>query len=66
MNRSKKLLSLLAVLIILIGVTVLITKLSVEEDVAGENSISIFTLDADNVTELSWTYGEETISVVCL
>lgn len=66
MGRGGRLLALLLVLAILIAGSFVATKLNPENQDGGEEEtetgVSIFTLDADSATALSWTYGEETLS----
>lgn len=61
MKRGKKLLTLLLVLVVLAGLTVLIPRLLPDEDAGSDdadNSFSILTLDADDITGISWDYSE--------
>ena len=61
MKRGKKLLTLLLVLVVLVGLTVLIPRLLPDEDAGSDdadNSFSILTLDADDITGISWDYSE--------
>lgn len=66
MKRGKKLIALLVVLGLLVGSSVLIPKIFPEETetttVAENTSTSILTLDAENVSALSWTYEDETMN----
>ena len=65
MNRGKKLLLLLGVLVFLIAAAVAVGRLSPEkEDEAAieDSSEVIFAMDADSVTALAWTYEGETVS----
>lgn len=63
MNRSKKLLILLLALAIVAAGAVLVKVLTAEtqEESTAE---TIFSLDPDQVTRLSWTYAGETIALV--
>lgn len=65
MKRSKKLIALLAVLAVLVGAAYAIPALFPEEGVDEEEdtSFTLFTLDPDTVTAISWTCGEETLSM---
>ena len=68
MKRGKKLIALLAALVILTGAALAATLLNPERQEGSgqeEEKISIFTLDSDSVTALSWTYEEETLSFLC-
>ena len=58
MTRGKKLFVLLLALVILTGVTLLVAHLVPDEDesTAEDTSYIIFSLDPDQVTQLSWTY----------
>lgn len=64
MKRGKKLLTLLLVLVLLIGAALAALKLTPDEEAGTEENtgIQIFTLDVDAVSQISWTYGEQTIS----
>lgn len=58
MKRGKKLIALLAALVILTGAALAATLLNPERQEGSgqeEEKISIFTLDSDSVTALSWT-----------
>lgn len=60
MKRGKKLMGLLAVLVALIGATLVATSLNPEkEETEEETGTVVFTLDGDSVTALSWDYSEE-------
>lgn len=66
MKRGKKLILLLVILAVLIAVTFAVLKLT-PEDTDAENEdtgVSVFTLDPEAVTRLTWTYQEETITFV--
>jgi hypothetical protein len=63
MNRTKKLGLLAAVLVLLILGTLIATNL--EADTAAEETdtaVTVFSLDSDTVTALSWTAGDETLA----
>lgn len=63
MKRGKKFLILLAALVILIGAALaapLLTPDTQEEE--PETAVTVFTVDTTAITELSWTYGEETLT----
>lgn len=59
MKRMKKLLTLLAVLVLILGATYLAGKWNPEKEAEESTETVIFTLDADSVTQLGWNYGEE-------
>lgn len=60
MKRSKKLLTLLAVLVLLAAASYGATKLSVKTEAPEEEQTeTVFTLDPEKVTSLSWEYSEE-------
>lgn len=64
MKRQKKMLLLLGCLVLLIGLTLAVTTLNkrnAAEDGAQkeDNSVTVFTLDPETVTELSWSYSED-------
>ena len=59
MKRSKKLLSMLLVLVALMGATVVATKLSTGEVVEEDTSVVIFSLEPDTITAITWDYSEE-------
>lgn len=66
MKRGKKLILLLAVLVVLIAVTFAVLKLTPEDtdEEAEDAGVSVFTLDPEAVSELSWTYEGETLTFV--
>ena len=61
MKRSKKLFSLLLVLALVLGATYAATLWNSENQEAEEEVVAttVFTLDAESVTALSWDYSEE-------
>lgn len=61
MNRSKKLLIMGLVLLILCGGTWLASRLTIGPEVQEDtvSTTTIFTLDAESVTSLTWEYREE-------
>ena len=65
MTRGKKLFVLLLALVILTGVTLLVAHLVPDEDesTAEDTSYIIFSLDPDQVTQLSWTYEDSTVTL---
>ena len=65
MTRGKKLFVLLLALVILTGVTLLVAHLVPDEDesTAEDTSYIIFSLDPDQVTQLSWTYEGSTVTL---
>ena len=63
MSRSKKMGLMLAALAALIVIFVLVRAISPDETTEEERT-SVFSLNADETTKLSWTYEEETISFV--
>lgn len=64
MNRGKKLLILLGVLMLLAAATMAVRRLSPEEEeaVPEDTAETIFAVDADSVTTLAWTYEGESLS----
>lgn len=66
MKRNKKLLVMLAVLVVLAGATVLATKLTEKSKVVDQDAddVVIFTVAPEEVTSLSWVYGGETCTAV--
>lgn len=63
MTRGKKLVLLLGVLLVLMTVTVLVMEFSPDENAEEEAAVTVFTLDMDQVTGLSWTYEGEEVSL---
>jgi hypothetical protein len=64
MTRGKKLLLLLAVLVVLCAAALVISRLDLEQaDVQEDDSVTLLTLDPDTVTQLSWTYQGETVTL---
>lgn len=61
MKRGKKLVSLLIVLAVVLAATYLATRLTPEDTVeeTAAPAATIFTLEPDTVTGLSWYYGED-------
>ncbi len=59
MKRSKKLLSLLLVLAVLIAATAAVSLYTQEQEVQEDTSTVVFTLDKDTVTKIGWDYSEE-------
>lgn len=66
MKRGKKLIVLLAVLAVLLAATCAVLKLTPEDTDAEpeDTGVSVFALDPEAVTELSWTYEGETLTFV--
>ena len=64
MSRGKKLLLLLGVLVVLAAAAVAVGRLSQEEEdtVPEDISETVFSVDADSVTALAWTYEDENLS----
>ncbi len=62
MNRGKKLALLSVVLVIMIGASFAAVKMNSDSQNENSEESSIFTLDTDKVSALSWTYQGETIS----
>lgn len=63
MTRGKKLVLLLGVLLVLMTVTVLVMEFALDENAEEEAAVTVFTLDMDQVTGLSWTYEGEEVSL---
>lgn len=63
LTRGKKLVLLLGILLVLMAVTILVMELVPDESAQEETAVTIFTLDMDQVTTLSWTYEGEEISL---
>ena len=59
MKRGNKLIALLAVLVLLVGATVLITQLNPKEDAQQDTYTTVFSLDPDKVTNISWEYSKK-------
>jgi len=62
MNRGKKLALLSVVLVIMVGASFATVKMNSDSQDESNEESSIFTLDTDKVSALSWTYQGETIS----
>ena len=63
MKRTQKLLCLLLVLVLVSGAALAAVLLSPEGDeTEGDPGVSVLSLDADSVTQLGWTYEEESLS----
>lgn len=65
MKRGKKLILLLAVLVVLTAAVLIVLRLDLEGTDAEEEEnagVSVFTLDPEAVTELTWTYEDETLT----
>ena len=59
MKRGKKLLALLAVLVLLLGATWAVGKLNPETEEAEEDtSMTVFQVNTSEITELGWDYSE--------
>jgi hypothetical protein len=64
MKRGKKLLLLLAVLVVLCVAALVISRLDLgQEDAQEDDSVTLLALDPDTVTQLSWTYQGETVTL---
>ena len=64
MTRGKKLVLLLLVLAILMVATILVMELVPDDQTSEEETAyTIFTLDMDQVTGLSWTYDGEEVTL---
>lgn len=66
MKRGKKLMLLLAVLIVLIAAVLVVLHLDLEgTDTEEEDTgVSVFTLDPEAATGLTWTYEDETLTFI--
>ncbi|MGM9606084.1 MAG: DUF4340 domain-containing protein [Oscillospiraceae bacterium] len=67
MKRSKRLMLLALALVILAGASFAALKLNPDTDAAdsaGEEAVSIYTVDPESVTKLSWTYNGETVTLM--
>ena len=63
MKRTQKLLCLLLALVLVSGAALAAVLLSPEGDeTEGDPGVSVLSLDADSVTQLGWTYEEESLS----
>lgn len=63
MKRTQKLLCLLLALVLVSGAALAVILLSPEGEEAEEDpGVSVLSLDADSVTQLGWTCGEERLS----
>lgn len=65
MKRGKKLLLLTLVLVVVAGAALAALKFMPDEEVEETESISVLTLDAESITGLTWSYGDESLSFVC-
>lgn len=63
MTRGRKLLLLLLCLIALTAAALLATRLAPSEETAEDTTFVIFSLDPDQVTDLSWTYDGSTVTL---
>ncbi|HIY07150.1 MAG TPA: DUF4340 domain-containing protein [Candidatus Evtepia faecigallinarum] len=63
LTRGKKLVLLLGILLVLMAVTILVMELVPDESAQEETAVTIFTLDMDQVTTLSWAYEGEEVSL---
>ena len=59
MKRSKRLFLLLLVLALVLGATWAATLLNPENEEEETSCTTIFTVDADDVTAISWDYSEQ-------
>ena len=64
MKRGKKMLLLLAVLAVIIVAALLIPGMFSEAEEETQNTVGVFSVDSSAITELAWTYGEETLHFV--
>ena len=63
MKRGKKLLFLLLALVVVSAAAAAATLLAPDQTVEEEDSTVVFSLDADAITALTWTYSGETVSL---
>lgn len=63
MTRGKKLVLLLGVLLVLMTATILVMEFAPDENAEEEAAVTVFTLDMDQITGLSWTYEGEEVSL---
>ena len=63
MTRGRKLLLLLLCLIALTAAALLATRLAPSEETAEDTTFVIFSLDPDQITDLSWTYDGSTVTL---
>lgn len=63
MTRGKKLAVLAALLLLLMALTLLVIRFAPLAGDEEETAETVFTLEADQVTSLSWTYGGERITI---
>ena len=66
MKRNKKLLVMLAVLVVLAGATALAARLTAKSQEVDPDAddVVIYTAAPEEVTSLSWVYGGETCTAV--
>lgn len=63
MKRGKKLLFLLLALVVVSAAAAAATLLAPDQTAEEEDSTVVFSLDADAITALTWTYSGETVSL---
>lgn len=61
MRRSRKLVILLAVLVVLVGATALVKWLTPEETEEAAEPIGVLSVDGESLTALAWEYGGESV-----
>ena len=59
MKRGKKLLTLLAVLLVVLGLTLAVTLMNPKDSEKGDSHTTVFTLDPEKVTNIWWDYSHE-------
>lgn len=66
MKRGKKLLLLALALAVMAGASLAAMKLNQNtgDGVTAEETVTVYSVDADSVTKLSWTYNGETVTLV--
>lgn len=66
MKRNRKLLAMLAALLLLLGATALAAKLAEAEQVVDPDAddVVIFSITPEDATSISWSYGGETYTAV--
>lgn len=65
MRRSRKLVILLAVLVVLAGATALVKWLTPEETEEAAEPIGVLSVDGESLIALSWEYGGESVRFDC-
>ncbi len=63
MKRGKRLIILLALLVLAVGGYLMVSRLAEKGKDEGEKSVAVYSIDSTNITQISWTYLGENVTL---